>query len=192
MQPITEYAYGDSKERKEILAGNENLPEQTSLEQTSLIEPDEAALQQWTINNQDPEFLKLWDQKYIRPEQTQPTVLDSPQKIEDIKQEAELLSSKYPEGEPNKKDYRKTPAGMRDYNKAKGEYDRLVSLQERINQNEAQGVVPYLESTLSRYDENSEFNLKGEKIRGAKMRNAHKDEIKQMREQLEQLLAQSE
>lgn len=193
MQPITEYANSSFEERKDILEGNENLSGQTSL-----IEPDEAALQQWAIHNQDPEFLEMWDQKYIRPEtqpepeQTQPTVLDSPQKIEDMKQEAELLSSKYPEGEPNKEDYRKTPAGMRDYNKAKGEYDRLVSLQERINQNEAQGLVPYLESTLSRYNENSEFNLMGEKIRGAKMRNAHKDEIKQMREQLEQLLAQSE
>ena len=35
--------------------------------QTGRIVPDQAALDQWEIHNQDPKFLEMWDKKYDRP-----------------------------------------------------------------------------------------------------------------------------
>ena len=35
--------------------------------QTGRIVPDQVALDQWELHNQDPKFLEMWDKKYERP-----------------------------------------------------------------------------------------------------------------------------
>jgi len=56
---------------KEINKGKDNDPsnnmQQLQKIQTGRIVPDQVALDQWELHNQDPKFLEMWDKKYDRP-----------------------------------------------------------------------------------------------------------------------------
>jgi len=56
---------------KEINKGKDNDPsnnmQQLQKIQTGRIVPDQVALDQWELHNQDPKFLEMWDKKYERP-----------------------------------------------------------------------------------------------------------------------------
>tara|TARA_B100000965_G_C19603362_1_gene764398 strand:- start:14801 stop:16789 length:1989 start_codon:yes stop_codon:yes gene_type:complete len=128
------------------------------------------------------------------PEQESEEVITrffSPEDVESIQDEVISLTNTFLEGEPKRDDFRQTPTGSREYKKAKADFDRLEDLRDQLKQADEQGFAPYFENLLSRYDDNSKFNIEGDKIIGSEMRKAHKEELKQIREQLEQLRAQS-
>jgi len=158
MQPITDYANSSFEERKEILAGNENLAEQTSL-----IEPDEVALQQWAIHNQDPEFLEMWDQKYIRPE-TQPEQ-KQPKLTQFNTYDLDRLYLEYDQikessdRKPERGDFGKGIHNDGAFKKATTKFNREQELKNIFNKDYEGGEKGYLEDLIKR---SKEYLAKGQ------------------------------